>query len=226
MKALKFLGIALLACGLMFTSCKKDNPKPTDNTSETPGGGGETPGGGGGETPANGATISFNGGSWVAANVEGVDRTSDDYITFYIEKTSGCSNNQSDVFLQGFLESVVCSNATYESTGGDVMHYRDPNFTYTDNDNALGQGAGQVFWGWSVATSTFVENITAVDLNALTMSGNFSEQVYSLEDYVANGLQVPSNTYPCTGTLNNMSWSWVSKKAADTKKIMPVIAVK
>ena len=31
MKALKFLGIALLACGLMFTSCKKDNPQPSNN---------------------------------------------------------------------------------------------------------------------------------------------------------------------------------------------------
>ena len=71
MKALKFLGIALLACGLMFTSCKKDNPQPSNNTSssETPGGGtnpggGDNPGGGGGQTVTEKITVSFDGNTW------------------------------------------------------------------------------------------------------------------------------------------------------------------
>lgn len=34
MKALKFLGLAVLACGMMFVSCKKDNPKPDDSQSQ------------------------------------------------------------------------------------------------------------------------------------------------------------------------------------------------
>ena len=42
MKALKFLGIALLACTMMCVSCKKDEPKPDDNTTDNPGGGGQT----------------------------------------------------------------------------------------------------------------------------------------------------------------------------------------
>ena len=220
MKALKFLGIALLACGLMFTSCKKDD-KTADNNNNS-----ENPGGGGGQTTPDGATITFNGTTWTAAAVQAVDYTDDGYVTLYMEKTAGCSSQYNDVFMQGFLESTVVANATYESTGGDIMNYRDPNFTYTDNDNVLGQGAGQTYWGWSVNPSTFVENITAVDLNALTMSGNFSEQIYALEDYVAAGGQVPSNTLPCTGTLKNMTWTWKSTKAADTKKNMPLIAVK
>lgn len=231
MKALRFLGIALLACGMMFTSCKKDDTTANNNNnsgqSENPGGGGGTnPGGGGGQTTPDGATITFNGTTWTAAAVNAVDHSDEGYLTLYVEKTAGCSQQYNDVFMLGFLESTPVSDATYQSTNGDLMNYRDPNFTYTDNDNALGQGAGQTFWGWSVATSTFVENVTAIDLNAQTMSGNFSEQIYSLEDYVAAGLQVPSNTYPCTGTLKNMTWTWTSKKAADTKKNMPVIAVK
>ena len=50
MKALRFLGIALLACSMMFVSCKKDKPQPDNSTSQQQqggqGGGGDTPGGG------------------------------------------------------------------------------------------------------------------------------------------------------------------------------------
>lgn len=34
MKALKILGIALLACSMVFVSCKKDNPKPDDQNKQ------------------------------------------------------------------------------------------------------------------------------------------------------------------------------------------------
>lgn len=63
MKALRFLGIALLACTMMCVSCKKDNPKPNDNTTENPGGGGDTPGGGG-QTVTEKITVTFDGETW------------------------------------------------------------------------------------------------------------------------------------------------------------------
>ena len=64
MKALRFLGIILLACTMMCVSCKKDNPKPDDNTTENPGGGGENPGGGGGQTVTEKITVTFDGETW------------------------------------------------------------------------------------------------------------------------------------------------------------------
>ena len=65
MKALRFLGILLLAGTMMCVSCKKDEPKPDDNTTENPGGGGgENPGGGGGQTVTEKITVTFDGETW------------------------------------------------------------------------------------------------------------------------------------------------------------------
>lgn len=57
MKALRFLGIILLACTMMCVSCKKDEPKPDDNTTENPGGGG-------GQTVTEKITVTFDGETW------------------------------------------------------------------------------------------------------------------------------------------------------------------
>lgn len=212
MKALKFLGIALLACGLMFTSCKKDDKTANNNSDQN-----ENPGGGGQTTP-DGTTIKFNGTTWTAAAVEAVDHSDESYLTMYIEKTAGCSSQYSDVFVQGFLESVVVSNGTYQSTGGDIMNYRDPNYIYTDEDGVLGDAGGQ-YWGWNTVSSSFIENVTAIDLNALTMSANFTANVFDIVDYIAAGGAVPSTLYPFEGNLKNAHWNWATTKAADTKKM-------
>ncbi|MBP5663803.1 MAG: hypothetical protein J6X16_05995 [Bacteroidales bacterium] len=211
MKALKFLGIALLACGLMFTSCKKDDKTANNGNNDQT----ENPGDGGQTTP-DGTTIKFNGTSWTAAAIEAIDFTAESYLTLYIEKTAGCSSQYSDIFVQGFLESVPVTNATYQSTSGDIMNYRDPNYIYTDEDGILGD-AGGTYWGWNTVQSSFVENVTAVDLNALTMSANFTANVFDIVDYIAAGGAIPSNLYPLEGTLKNASWSWRATKAVDAK---------
>ncbi len=221
MKALRFLGIALLACSMMFVSCKKDdtNQNNSNNQSENPGGNGGNGGngGGGGQTTPDGTTITFNGATWVAANLLAADHTEDNYVTFLIEKTENCSSQQSDTWLQGFMESVVCENATYESTTGDCMSYYDPSYIYTDNDGVIGDAGGQ-YWGWNAYKQSFVETITAVDLNALTMSATFTEDVFDIVDYInAGGL--PDNLYQLKGTLNNAHWLWMSSKANTTKKM-------
>lgn len=215
MKALKFLGIILLAGTMMCVSCKKDNPKPSDNTTENPGGG-DNPGGGG-TTEPDGLKITFNGANWMAADIQAVDHSDENYLTLIIEKTAGCSSQQSDTYLQGFMESVVCENATYESTTGDCLSYYDPSYIYTDNDGILGN-AGAQYWGWNAYKQSFVETITAIDLNALTMSATFTEDIFDIVDYInAGGL--PDNMYQLTGTMKNASWAWASTKAMDSKKM-------
>ena len=164
------------------------------------------------EVPQNVAKITFNGNSWNAANAQGVDHTDESYITFLFYKVA---NSQNDIYCQGFLESVPVSGGTFESTGGDIMHYRDPNFTYTDNDGSLGGNPGDVYWGWNTISSSFTENITAVDLNALTISGNWTAQVGRVETYATTGEW--GTTVPFSGQLTNAQWTWTSKKGNDQR---------
>lgn len=223
MKALRFLGIALLACTMMCVSCKKDKPTPSDNTTEnpsggdTPGGGGDTPGGG--EIPICGVTITLDGSSWNAANMVAVDHTDQSYIAPYFFKTE---NSTQDVYVRGFMESVV-GEFTYQSTH-DIMYYTDPNFTYTDETGEYGEAMGaqnpqpgDVYSGW-VSITDFTENITAIDLNALTMSATFSQSLATAADIAAAGYQVPSTLHSLEGLLDNANWTWYTSKATTPKK--------
>lgn len=224
MKALKILGIALLACTMMCVSCKKDNPKPNDNTTENPSGGGNTPGGGGetpggGEVPICGVTIKLDGTPWNAANMVAVDHTTQNYIAPYFFKTE---NSTEDIYVRGFMESVV-GEYTYQTTQ-DIMYYTDPSFTYTDETGEYGQAMGaqnpqpgDVYSGW-VSITDFTENITAVDLNALTMSATFSQSLATASDIVAAGYQVPSTLHSLEGVLDNANWTWATSKANTSKK--------
>ena len=162
------------------------------------------------ELPKNEAKITFNGTSWVAANALGVDHTSDNYITFYFFKVA---SSDDDVYCVGFLESYP-GTFDYEGTGGDIMHYRDPNYTYTDNDGLLGD-PGTTYWGYNSLSNTFAEVITAVDLNALTISGNWSVEVGDVATYATTGDW--GTTYPFTGLMTNAEWTWNGKTAADTR---------
>ena len=69
------------------------------------------------------------------------------------------ASSQEDIYTNGFLECVPVSGATYESTGGDIMHYRDPNYTFTDDQGLLGD-PGTTYWGYNTLSNTFLENIT------------------------------------------------------------------
>lgn len=183
----KFMGVALLACSMIMVSCKKDD----ENSNES-------------KLSVNHGTTAFD-----AASVQAVDYSAEGYITLYGYKNA--SAGQNDIFVQGFLESSVVSGATYESTDGDIMNYRDPNIIFTDTENLLGQGAGGQFWGIVTVPSTFVENITAVDLNALTMSGNWSAKTVLLEDYAEAGSFDGLTQTDFTGNMVNMTWTWASK---------------
>lgn len=226
MKTLKFLGIALLACGLMFTSCKKDNPQPDNNTTENPGGG-ENP-----ATPTNGATIAFDGDNttWNANSIVAVDHSDQNYLYMQIYKTA---NAEEGVYVSGYLESNVGSY-TYANTY-DLMYYTDPNFNYVDETGELGQllqaenaQPGDVYSGWLSLSGgdNFTETISAIDLNALTMSANFTQKIVKSADVVEAG-GVPSTKYNLNGTMTNASWAWSTSKDMTTKKVCKsVLAVK
>lgn len=84
----------------------------------------------------------------------------------------------------------------------------------------LGMQPIWVLWGWNTNSSSFDEIITAVDLNALTMSGSWSAEVFSTEDYVTYMQTGTMPTMiPFSGVINNMPWTWISSKASTQKKV-------
>ena len=171
-----------------------------------------------------GATISFQGNTWTAANIIGVDFTSQNYITFYYYKTA---NDQNDIYVRGWLESVV---GTYDYAGvQDYMVYCDPNQTYYDAEGILSEdGSTGTYYLWQADRNSFVENITAVDLNTYKMSATWSEEIYNLEDYIANNQSIPDNTYTLSCQMVNASWTMQqpSKNASKKANAPKLVAVK
>ena len=180
-----------------------------------------------------GATVSFQGNAWTAASISAVDFSSYGYLTFYLYKTA---NDQNDIYLQGWLESTV-GDYTYESTTsvnsegqtieGDYFHYYDANNTWTDENGVIGQ-AGATYYYWQVNKNSFEEHITAVDLNNKKMSATWSEDIFSIEDYVAAGNTLPDNVYPLTCQMVNATWTWqsASKNASKKANASKLVAVK
>ena len=165
------------------------------------------------EIPQNETKITFNGASWTAANAIGIDKTAENWIYFYFFKVA---SSQENPYCEGALESVPVANATNESTGGDNMNYRDPDYTYYDADGTLGQGEGVTYWGWNSISSTFVENITAVDLNALSISGNWSVEVGDVATYAQTGSW--GTLRPFTGVMTNATWTMQQASKGNVSK--------
>ncbi len=180
----------------------------------------------------DGATISFNGSTWTAASMTAYDYSAQNYLAFDIFKTA---NDQNDIYLQGWLESTV-GDYTYESTTsvnsegqtveGDFFHYYDANNTWTDENGVIGQ-AGNTYYYWQVNKNSFEEHITAVDLNNKKMSATWSEDIFSIEDYVAAGNTLPDNVYPLTCQMVNATWVWgQTSKAAQKVKDSKFLVVR
>jgi len=180
----------------------------------------------------DGTTISFNGSTWTAASMTAYDYSAQNYLAFDIFKTA---NDQNDIYLQGWLESTV-GDYTYESTTsvnsegqtieGDYFHYYDANNTWTDENGVIGQ-AGATYYYWQVNKNSFEEHITAVDLNNKKISATWSEDIFSIEDYVAAGNTLPDNVYPLTCQMVNATWVWgQTSKAAQKVKDSKFLVVR
>lgn len=254
-KVLSVLCMALLAGGMIFTSCTKNF---TITTAAEPAEGGTVTGGGtyadqvtatltavpnagwefekwqdgstqnprtitvtANETwtahfkqiPQNESKVTFQGNTWKAANMIGIDYSSDGYLAYYMFKTA---NSQQDVHVLGFFQPTA-GTYNYETSQGDYMTLRDPNFTYYDEDGSLDQN-GQVatYWGWIYVPNTLSENITAIDLNATTISATWSNDLTDIETYDQTGSYGTSHTL--SGVMTNASWDWYTGKDLNAKK--------
>ena len=155
---------------------------------------------------ANGAyEITMNGSNWTVAefyaqwNEGGVlesGATYDPYLAVEMCKTTA----EDSPYITGSLAAAVISNGTYQSTSGDYMQYCD--------DNDLYQYQGQSYYNFVPNKNSFVENITAIDLNACKLSGNWTENYNDCEGYLTDG----SFPYTMTGKMNNSQWTAVEAK--------------
>lgn len=193
----KLMAVAMIAVSLpTFTACGDD-----ENT-DSP----DNPNGG-----QSSYTVSFNSNPWTAAgDVYAYDFTSEGYLTFYAYSDATESANQTAYnacqhpMVFGFLESRVCSGETYESTNGDCMKYYDATQTYT-SDGSDGVDPG-TYYRYNAIPESFTENVTAIDLTALTISANWNEQCFDIEEYIANQGTSYGNTLPLTGNMSNLHW--------------------
>ncbi len=191
----KVMGIAILACSMMV-ACGNDEENEGNNNNN-----------GGNTEPQveEGFVVTKDGSSWTAVeflgryNEAGADF--DAYLTVEAYQTTA----EDSPCVAGFLQATVISGATYESTGGDIINYRDVNDIYEDTEGVLGDAGGQ-YYNFVSDPSSFVENITAIDVNATTISGNWTENYVDIPTYIANG-----GTYDgakvLSGVMTNATWT-------------------
>ncbi|MBP5545913.1 MAG: hypothetical protein J6X59_01335 [Bacteroidales bacterium] len=201
----KVMGVALLACSMIMVSCKKD-----DN------------GEGSGDSQTASLNVTFGSANWNAASniflhtSQGSNTLDENYLILYAFKNAEDANNMlggqsaANPYIDGTLMTVPGSY-TNQSSGGDVVSYNDPTDTYYysgDNNNDPG-----TYLRWNPISSSFQENITAVDLTARTMSSTFSCEHFDLEQVEANGWTSYGETRVMNGTMNNYGWTWYEDTA-------------
>lgn len=153
-----------------------------------------------------------NGTTWVANSVDAIDYTEENYITLYGYKTA---EGQEGAYVFGWLESVPGSY-DYASTDGDCMNYRDP-------DDIFEYG-GSYYYNFIGDDENFTETITAIDLTALTIDGNWNQPWCTCQEYVDNDFEMPTNLKNMTGVMDALGWNeWSVPNAkantAKTKKV-------
>ncbi|MBP5650807.1 MAG: hypothetical protein J6X01_07020 [Bacteroidales bacterium] len=219
MKALRFLGIALLACSMMFVSCKKDNPKPDNNTTDNPGGGG------GQTTPDGGATVTFDGTAWDAAGLNGL--YFEDYAAWQVYAFKVENATATD-----FPYALVCMKNTTAPQTGTI----DPQSLEIDNDNFYyieyykdrrlqsTSSTGVTYYGdWWFKTGTVT--VSAFDATSLKLKANVNVTMFdayqALVGETATGIEAAS-TAPMIVDMNNIqlqvpSTKGTLKRHADSK---------
>lgn len=191
-KFFKLFAVALVA-GCMFTACGEK-----ENNGENNGGNN------GGNEPTPKTVFTFDGTEYAVAEFT-IDPTYEQYgLNYAFLQTSG------DNYAWGFLPTQVGTTTTsgYESQGlgYGLLYAANDNDVYTDATGELGGEAGAQYANWQKEEVSKI-NITAIDLNAHTMSAEIAEKLYNLTDYL-NGVD---NIKDLTATFVNSTWTVVSK---------------
>lgn len=215
----KLMGMALIAGSLMFVACNKDEEEENNNNNNG--------GNNGGTTTTASYKITFGDKTWEPGKVIFIDNTSDDYMGIYAfyneeeyESFMSAAQQYGAQYAPLFLEKAYVAGTMmsttgefdYQSSEGDKMTYRDPSYIYTLTEDLVLNGdtieAGD-YIRYNAISSSFVENITAIDLNSRTMTATWSENCFDFEEaYVTNQGQSYGTLYPINGAFTNYKWVW------------------
>ena len=154
------------------------------------------------------SVITMDGNSWTAVNFYGQYNEASEQYSAYLTLEAYKTAAEDSPYVRGWLQAAVVSTNYAETE--DYMSYRDDNDLYVDEAGVLGGDPGESYYNFIANRNTFVENITAIDLNACKMSATWSEDYVDLPTYIANnggfaGAKVIS------GTLTNAVWTAISK---------------
>lgn len=149
--------------------------------------------------------------TWDAASIAAVDFTQE--VEPYI--TLNCGNEAGNVTVSGWLQCVA-GTYNFETSNYDYMRYRD------ENDMVDGN-----IYNFYPNTESWSETISAIDLTALTLSGNWSEDFTDYATALANydGTVVhfenmsAEDVKVLKGTMQNIHWDeWTAPSKGDFVK--------
>lgn len=196
----KIMGIAVLACGMMV-ACNKPEEDNNNNNNDNGGGNNNQ------QEQQDGFFVTMKGATWQAVDflARYTEETEqyDAYLTLEAYKTA----DDDSPYVKGFLQASVVSGATYNSTGGDYITYTDPNDIYVDSEGILSRdGQPGQYYNFAPDVSSFVENITAIDVNATKISGDWKINYVDIPTYIANQGSY-AGAQEMKGVMRNAVWT-------------------
>jgi hypothetical protein len=160
---------------------------------------------------ADGLKVVFDQESWKATTILGADYSQQANIVL-IEGYKDYERNDTP-HISGY---AGCTPGTYTHDQQDYNYFfyyeNDDDYT-VDEDGSLSGRVGSQLPNWQ-PTQGFTVNVTAIDLNAKTISGTASGNLFSLPEYLSTQTQV---TKHLEITFNNAQWDTAEKSAKMSK---------
>ncbi len=160
---------------------------------------------------ADGLKVVFDQENWKATTILGADYSQQAHVVL-IEGYKDYDRNDTP-HISGYAGSTP-GTYTHAQQDYNYFFYYENDDDYTiDQDGSLSGRAGNQLPNWQ-PTQGFTVNVTAIDLNAKTISGTASGNLFSLPEYVATHTQV---TKHLEITFNNVQWETAEKSAKMSK---------
>lgn len=152
------------------------------------------------ETPAvvNGIEVNFDGNKWTAQDILGVN-FSEGYNLVQLGIFKDYDNEETAPSATGYIPSKI---ATVVHNTGDYYF-----FFYQENDNDFTVMEGETYPNWQ--PDAFREEVTAIDLTALTVSSNCTGTMWNIPEALNAPEGTPVADLPhkdMTITMNNATW--------------------
>lgn len=169
----KLMGIALLAGAMLFAGCKKDEEK-NDN-----GGNNDNP-------PVDNPYVKVTFGantsavSWEATSVMGDNYASAGLLEFGAFKNY---ESESAPYVQGYFRNSVGAATHSQQDYYYFFYYENENDYTIDETGELSGDPGAVLPNWQPKTG-MQQEVTAIDLNAQTISATVTGQLFHLPEYI------------------------------------------